>query len=64
MNGDFNRNARPKHRGAGGSSLLLVALAIVFVLGTVYFAAGDREQSPLLTSSRDLVVPSPAIRGK
>ena len=64
MNEDPNGNSRRRYGSSGGSSLLLAALAIVVVLSTVYFAARDRQQSPLLSSGRDLAVPSPTIRDK
>jgi hypothetical protein len=64
MNGDFNRNAKPRYGSSGGSSLLLAALAIVVLLSTAYFAARDRQQSPLLTTGKDLAAPSPTIRDK
>jgi hypothetical protein len=64
MNEDINRNLKRDYRGPGGTSLLLTALAIIVALSTVYFASGDRQQSPLLTSGKDLAIPSPAMRDK
>ncbi|MEH2511981.1 hypothetical protein V1291_003335 [Nitrobacteraceae bacterium AZCC 1564] len=64
MNGDINRYFKQSTRGTGGISLLLAALGIVVVLSTVYFASRDRQQSPLLTTGKDLAVPSPMIRDK
>jgi hypothetical protein len=37
MSGDINRYFRRSSRGGGGIFLLLAALGIVAVLGTVYF---------------------------
>ena len=64
MNGDINRRFRKSDRGTGSTSLLLAALAIIVVLCTVYFASRDRQQSPLLTTGKDLAVPSPMIRDR
>ena len=64
MNGDINRRFRRGTRDIGGTSLLLAALAIIVVLSTVYLASQDRQQSPLLTTGKDLAVPSPMIRDK
>lgn len=64
MNGDISRFFKPGSHGKGGISLLLAALGIVVVLCTVYFASRDRQQSPLLTTGKDLAVPSPMIRDK
>jgi hypothetical protein len=63
MKGGINRYFR-NSGGTGGISLLLAALGIVIVLSTVYFASRDRQQSPLLTTGKDLAVPSPMIREK
>lgn len=64
MNGDINGHFRGGYRDTGGTSLLLAALAIIVGLTAIYFSSQERQQSPLLTTGKDLAVPSPIIRDR